>query len=68
MLPVDFERMRADAASRGWSLQEWAERAGLNRRTLYRILNGHTANPATAAALAKTLGRALSSYVNPSTP
>ena len=40
-------RIRTECIRRGWDLQEFADRAGLSRTTVYNLERGHTSRPHT---------------------
>ncbi len=59
----DFELLRRDIFSRGWTAQEFAKRARVSGMTITRVLRGDAMSPVTAKKIAKALGVEIGRYV-----
>jgi transcriptional regulator with XRE-family HTH domain len=55
--------MAEDAARNGWTIAEFARKAGVVDMTVLRFLRGERQTPATAKKLAKALRRSIDRYL-----
>lgn len=61
-----FDLLRSDLRGKGWIAQDLADRSGLSKATVSRVLRGLRANPRTMSDVAKALGHSVRRYIVPS--
>lgn len=63
VIRFNTQRMAEDAALRGWTKREWADRAQVADMTIIRFLRGECQTPKTAKKLASALGHSVRRYL-----
>lgn len=62
-IEFDYDLLRRDVFSRGWTAQKLAKQARVSGMTITRVLRGEAMSPVTARKIAKALGVEIERYI-----